>query len=80
MSAFNAGIGLKVSANIDLAALDLQGLASGGSFDDFIKNSDLSKIELAIEFIEVNPDGYFANTTRQEARKTATTRCLAVCI
>ena len=60
MSAFNAGIGIKVSANIDLAALDLQGLAAGGAIDSFIANSDLSKIELAIEFIEVNPDGYFA--------------------
>ncbi|HBW05592.1 MAG TPA: hypothetical protein DEF02_03285, partial [Clostridiales bacterium] len=60
LNAFNAGIGLRVSANIDLAALDLQGLASGGTFGDFINNSDLSKVELAIEFVEVDDKGYFA--------------------
>lgn len=59
MAAFNAGVGLRVSANIDLAALDLQGLASGGTFGDFINNSDLSKVELAIEFLEVDDKGYF---------------------
>ena len=47
LSAFNAGIGLRVSANVDLAALDLAGLLGGGSLSDFtvsVKDSDCEKV------------------------------------
>lgn len=68
LSAFHAGIGLRVSANVDLAALDLKGLLSGEKFDKFIANSDLNKVELAIEFLEVDENGYFAKYTNGEEK------------
>ncbi|MDE5601036.1 MAG: hypothetical protein K2J16_00875, partial [Clostridia bacterium] len=60
-SVFNGGVGINIGANVDIAKLDLKALASGKtSIGDFIANSDLNDIELAIEFVEVNAEGRFA--------------------
>ncbi|MDE6059947.1 MAG: hypothetical protein K2G31_00515, partial [Clostridia bacterium] len=60
-SVFNGGVGINIGANVDIAKLDLKALATGnGTIDDFIANSDLNDIELAIEFVEVNAEGRFA--------------------
>ena len=68
-SVFNGGIGINIGANVDIAKLDLKALASGKtSISDFIANSDLNDIELAIELIEVASNGRFARYNNGEPK------------
>ncbi|MDE7372986.1 MAG: hypothetical protein K2N18_02875, partial [Clostridia bacterium] len=56
-SEFTSGVGIRVALNLDLAKLDLVGLVNGMPIDQFILNSDLEDIELAIEFTKVDANG-----------------------
>ena len=67
LEAFNSGIGFKLSLNLDLASINFEALL-GGDFDlqEFIASSDFTKIELALEFIEVDERNNFVKIRKSD--------------
>lgn len=57
-SAFKDGVAFRLSAAMDIAAMDFAALSDAeNGFADFLANSDLSTLELALELLQTDADG-----------------------
>lgn len=60
-SAFKDGVAFRLSAAMDLAAMDFAALSDAeNGFAAFLENSDLSTLELALELLKTDADGNVA--------------------
>ena len=66
LQAFDNGIGFKLSANVDLGAINFAGLVDGSGEHGSILDSDFDKIELALELIETNERNDFVKIQKRD--------------
>ncbi|MBQ3755463.1 MAG: hypothetical protein II867_04825, partial [Clostridia bacterium] len=70
LSAFHNGIGFKLSANLDLGAINFAGLMDSSGDHGSILDSDFDKIELALELIETNTENDFVKIPKKQGSST----------